>query len=103
MHVVSHNPAQSRYEITEDDAVLGIAEYRELSGRIAFTHTETDPERAGQGLAAELVAFALDDVRSRGLAVLPLCPYVRAFVAKHPDRYLDLVPPADRERFGLPG
>jgi uncharacterized protein len=103
MRVISNNPEQSRYELVEDGAVVGLAEYRELTGRIAFTHTETDPARAGQGLAAELVTFALDDVRSRGLAVLPLCPYVRAFVAKHPDQYLDLVPEADHARFGLPG
>jgi len=102
MRVISNNPEQSRYELVEDGALLGQAQYRELTGRISFTHTETDPARAGQGLAAELVAFALDDVRSRGLAVLPLCPYVRAFVAKHPDQYLDLVPQADRARFGLP-
>ncbi len=102
MRVVSHNPAENRYEIAEDDVAVGLVEYQESPGRIAFTHTETDPSRAGQGLAAELVGAALDDARRRGLAVLPLCPFVKAFIAKHPEGYLDLVPEADRAHLDLP-
>ena len=69
-------------------------------GQISFVHTETDPAFSGRGLAKQLVTAALDDVRSRGLAVLPFCPYVKKFIAENPD-YLDLVPAAQRGRFGL--
>lgn len=58
---------------------------------------------AGRGLARKLVADALADVRRRGLAVLPFCPYVRRVIASDPSKYLDLVRPGDRARFGLPG
>ncbi|HEY0696997.1 MAG TPA: GNAT family N-acetyltransferase [Micromonospora sp.] len=99
---VRDNPAESRYEILDGEQVVGFATYRLTGGRIAFLHTEVDPAHAGRGLAGQLVTWALDDVRRRGLTVLPFCPYVRSFIARHAERYLDLVAPADRARFELP-
>ncbi len=99
---VRDNPARRRFEVLDDDLVAGFAEYRIDSPRISFTHTETDPAFRGRGLARTLVEHALDDVRERGFAVLPFCPYVRQLVAEHPDAYLDLVPADQRDRFGLP-
>ena len=46
-------------------------------------------------------AFVLDDARSRGLEVLPRCPYIAGWIARHTD-YLDLVPAASRSRYKLP-
>lgn len=40
------------------------------------------------------------DARSRGLAVLPFCPFVKGYIERHPD-HLYLVPEARRERLGL--
>lgn len=51
-------------------------------------------------LGGKLVAHALDDVRARGLAVLPFCPFVNSYIEGHPE-YLDLVPAEHREKFGL--
>lgn len=94
-------PDASRYEVVVDGTLGGFAEYR-LEGRvIAFTHTETLPVLAGQGLAQQLVTFALDDARRRDLEVLPFCSYVRATIARNPGRWLDLVPADARERLGL--
>ena len=97
---VQDNPSENRYEIFDEDTVAGFTAYKLQPGQIAFTHTETEPAFAGQGLAKRLVAEALDDVRRRGLAVLPFCPYVRGFIARNPD-YLDLVREEDRPRFEL--
>ena len=97
---VADVPEASRYEIHVDGELAGFAEYRLEEGLIAFTHTEVDDAFEGQGLAGELVTFALGDARARGLAVHPFCPYVRSFIAKHPE-HLDLVPEADRARFDL--
>ena len=55
-------------------------------------HTEVLPAFSGQGHAATLARGALDDARSRGLAVRPDCPYVASYIAKHED-YADLVAP----------
>lgn len=56
----------------------------------------------GQGLGTRLVTDALSEVRGAGLAVLPFCPFVRAFIADHTGEYLDLVPEGYRSEFGLP-
>lgn len=99
---VRDNPDKSRYEIYDDDQLAGFTDYQLGSTVIAFTHTEVDEAFAGRGLAKILVTEALNDVRQRGLAVRPFCPYVRRVIAKNPDTYLDLVRAQDRERFDLP-
>lgn len=87
---VRDNRDQSRYEVFLDGAVAGRSEYH-LTGRtIIFIHTETDPAYAGQGLASTLVQRALDDVRARGLRVIARCPYVKAWIQRHP-AYADLL------------
>jgi predicted GNAT family acetyltransferase len=97
---VRDNPEAERFEISVDGKLAGFSEYRLARDRIAFTHTEVADEFEGQGLARVLVTHALDDVRGRGLGVLPFCPYVRRFISKNPE-YLDLVPEGDRARFDL--
>jgi len=92
---IVHLPDQSRYELRLDGDVVGVADYRQEDGVRAFTHTETDREHRGQGLAAELVEFALRDTEEAGLRVLPYCWYVRDQIAANP-RYRHLVPERDR-------
>ena len=82
---------QRRYTATVDGAVVGVAEYMTTPELVVFTHTETDVSMEGQGVASQLVRFALDDVRGRGLAVLPLCPFVKAYIGRHLDDYGDLL------------
>jgi predicted GNAT family acetyltransferase len=79
-----------RYEITADGEAAGFAEYILTDDLITFTHTEIDPAFEGRGLGGALVREALDDVRSRGLKVLPLCPFVKGWIQRHRD-YADLV------------
>lgn len=56
-----------------------------------FTHTEVDPAFAGKGVGGALARLALDDVRTQGSRkVLPLCPFIKAWIGKHPD-YVPLV------------
>ena len=100
--MITDNAAGSRYEIHEDGVLAGIAAYRLTGATITFHHTEVPPEFGGRGLALELVSHALADARARGLAVVPLCPYVRRVIARAPERFLDLVPAGERERLGLP-
>lgn len=97
---VADNAEQHRYEIHLDGELAGFTEYRWEQDRIAFTHTEIDSRFEGMGLGSKLVSLTLDDVRTRGLAVLPYCPFVRSYIARHPD-YLDLVPADQRSAFDL--
>ena len=95
--VVRDNPDEERYELLVGDSVVGEIQYhhRRSSDRIAFIHTEVSPEQEGHGHASTLVAGALDDVRSRGLRVVPICPFVRTYLQHHPE-YEDLVVPDRR-------
>ncbi|KNX38972.1 GNAT family N-acetyltransferase [Luteipulveratus halotolerans] len=79
-----------RYLISVDGAEAGFAQYVDHDGRRVFFHTVVDDAYAGQGLAGELVTYALDDTRKAGLKVVPVCPYVKKFVAKHTE-YADVV------------
>lgn len=97
---VRKNPDEDRYEIEADGELAGFAQYRERPGLIAFVHTEIDDRFEGQGLASELIAFALDDARERELAVLPFCPFVNGYLQRHHE-YVELVPEANRAQFGL--
>jgi uncharacterized protein len=51
-----------------------------------------DPHFEGKGVGAALVQGVLDDVRARGLKVRPCCPFVAAYIRRHPE-YEDLVAP----------
>ncbi|GAA3951643.1 GNAT family N-acetyltransferase [Actinomadura viridis] len=87
---ISDNPGASRYEVRVDGSLAGFAEYRTRPGKIVFTHTEVDGAYEGQGVGSALARGALDDVRAKGLAVVPLCPFIKGWIDKHPD-YQDLV------------
>jgi predicted GNAT family acetyltransferase len=97
---VADNPEQSRYEIFVGEEVAGFVQYRARPGLIALIHTEVDDRFAGRGLASKLIAFALDDARERGLAVLPFCPFVNEYIQRHRE-YVDLVPGEQRAAFDL--
>jgi predicted GNAT family acetyltransferase len=88
---VLDNPAESRYEVFSDGQLAGFAQYKLHGDRIMIYHTEIDPAYEGEGLGSELAREALADVRSRGLMVEPVCPFIAAFIRDHPDDYLDLV------------
>ena len=98
---IMDNPGANRYEILVDGDVAGFEVYELGEGRISLVHTEVESAYEGHGLAPQLVAYALSDARSRGLAVLPFCPYVATFIRRHTEEYLDLVPEAERAQFNL--
>ena len=81
---------EGAYVVSVDGERAGRAEYLMREGRHVFVHTEVDERHAGAGLAAQLIRFALDDVRSSGGRIVPICPYVSAYIRRHPE-YEDLV------------
>ena len=89
MTEVRDNPEKSRYELLEDGRLLGVADYRAMDGTLAFPHTEIVPARRNQGLGAQLVKGALDDVRRKGAKVVPYCWFVAEFIEENPE-YADL-------------
>ena len=97
---VANHPEEHRYEVRADGEPAGFTTYRERPGLIAFMHTEIDERFEGQGLASQLIRTALDDARQRELQVLPFCPFVNGYIARHRE-YAELVPDAFRARFGV--
>lgn len=87
---VHDDPENHRYVIVVDGHQVGFAEYHMRGGRHFFVHTEIDDEYTGRGLGTRLVRDALDDVRSIGGVVVPLCPLVAAYIKRHPE-YEELV------------
>ncbi len=83
-------PEAHRYEAETGGAVAGFAAYRLSGGVITFTHTQVDAAYEGQGVGGALARGALDDARAKGLAVVPLCPFIKAWIERHP-AYADLV------------
>jgi len=87
---VRNNEAESRYEIFVDGELRGFADYRDNGDAIVFPHTVIEQRYRGNGLGAELVRAALDDVRGRGRPVVARCWYVAEFIDEHPE-YQDLL------------
>jgi predicted GNAT family acetyltransferase len=97
---VRDNSAESRYEVAIEGQ-LAVLEYALEGDHITLIHTAVPEALAGHGIAGRLAKAALDDARARGLAVLPRCPYVAAYIRRHPE-YADLVPASSRGLLGRP-
>jgi predicted GNAT family acetyltransferase len=97
---VLREPDEHRYAAQVEGATAGMLAYRERPGLIALVHTEVDDRFEGQGVGSALATFALDDARSRGVAVLPFCPFVAGYIRRHAE-YADLVPKQYRATFDL--
>lgn len=78
-------PEEGAYVVEVDGARAGKAEYLIRQGRHVFTHTEIEDEFLGEGLATKLVRYALDDVRSSGGRVVPICPLFGSYLQRHPE------------------
>src|SRR5476649_513150 len=83
------NAAASRYEIHVSDEVA-IAQYKRKGDHVVIVHTEVPKSLEGRGLGGMLAKRALDDARAQGLSVVPLCPFVASYIARHPE-YANLV------------
>jgi len=89
MSEVTNNFEKQRFELAVDGQIA--ATYYEVAdGVITFVHTEVPPALGGKGIGSKLIRGALDQVRKDGRKVVAQCPFVKAFIEKHPD-YQDLL------------
>jgi uncharacterized protein len=89
MSEIINNKAKHRYEL-DVDGHIAATYYTLADGVITFVHTEVPPELGGKGIGSKLIKGALDQVRADGLKVIAECPFVKAYIEKHPD-YADLL------------
>ena len=78
-------PDAQRYEARMDGQVVGFARYRRTGDRILFHHTEVDPAFEGRGIGGRLASGALEDALAHGSQVIVGCPFIGAYLKRHPD------------------
>ena len=93
---ITDNAARHRYELHVDGSTAFVS-YRRGSGEITFVHTEVPDALGGRGIGSRLARHVLDAARRDGLKVVPLCPFIAAFMERHPE-YDDLRTPATGRR-----
>jgi len=72
------------------DGQTALIAYRLSQGVVTFTHSEVPKSFEGHGVAGTMAKVALDWARAEGFKVVPQCPFVAAYIKKHPE-YADLV------------
>jgi len=81
---VIDNTAAHRLEINDGGHVAFLT-YHMHGDAIEYLHSETPPELQGRGYASALAKFALDREKASGRKVIPTCPFVRAYIKRHPE------------------
>lgn len=78
------NEEKKQYEFHIDGDLARI-EYIKAQGKIFLTHTEVPAKFEGKGIGSALIKQALDDIRQKELTLVPLCPFVAAYINRHPE------------------
>jgi len=87
--LIRDNTALSRFEL-DAGGVTAFLRYRLAGNVMSLDHTETPVAARGRGIASQLTRGVLEEARSRGLKVAARCPFVAAYIDRHPD-FRDLV------------
>jgi predicted GNAT family acetyltransferase len=81
---VRNDPSRQRYELDTPDGPA-IAAYEQQEGVLVLNHTVVPPKQEGRGVGSRLIAGVLADARRRGLTIVPSCPFVAAYIQRHPE------------------
>ena len=84
MQIVRDNKAEQEFELAVD-GYRALAAYQMEGDVIVFTHTVVPKAIEGRGVASTLIRAALDSARDQGLKVVPQCPFVAAYMQRHPE------------------
>jgi len=81
---VTDNHEAHRFELTVagETAVLN---YERTGSSMVLVHTEVPPAVRGRHLADALAKAAIDRAHAEGLRVMAACPFVKAYMRRHPD------------------
>jgi uncharacterized protein len=81
---ITDNEAQSRFE-AEIGGRRAELLYRRNGNRLVLIHTEVPVQAEGHGIGGALVSAAVDRAARDGMTVVPLCPFARGWLQRHPD------------------
>lgn len=79
------NKERRQYEFHIEKYTPRIEYIKSSNGEIYLTHTEVPPALNGRGIGSLLVEKSLKDIEAQGLRLVPLCPFVAAYIHKHPE------------------
>ena len=82
---VIDNPEAGRFEVTVDGQTA-VLYYERRPHALVLVHTEVPPPLRGRHLADRLAKAGIDRGHAEGLAIVAVCPFVKAYLRKHPDR-----------------
>lgn len=97
---ITDHPELGRYEAHIGSVLAGFLQHKSRPDGISLIHTEVLPEFEGKGVGTALARHAVEDVRSKGAKIIPVCPFVARFIRHNPE-YLDAV--AERCRADVMG
>jgi predicted GNAT family acetyltransferase len=86
---IGNNEVQHRFELRQDESVAFLV-YERHRDRLVLVHTEVPTPLEGQGYGGALVRAAMEYARDHEWRVVPLCPFARAYLKRHPE-YADRV------------
>jgi predicted GNAT family acetyltransferase len=78
-------PDRSRFELHDDQQVLGWLDYRPAGPSVILAHTEVPKEHEGHGFGGVLVREAIEEIARAGKTVIPTCPFAAAYLHRHPE------------------
>lgn len=80
------NQDKKRFELEVENKIAYI-EYILTNENIIFlTHTEVPTSLEGKGVGSAIVSKTLDYIKEKEYTLAPLCPFVAAYVKRHPER-----------------
>ncbi|TAK00690.1 MAG: N-acetyltransferase [Chloroflexota bacterium] len=91
-------PDRGRYEARLAGALAGFLEYRMVGTRRILLHTEVDDAFAGRGVGTALARYSLEAARMTGTRVTVRCPFIRAWLARHPEYEASVTTEPGRQR-----
>ena len=81
---ITDNIKEQRFEMPVDDQLAFIV-YRWEHGKLALMHTEVPEQAEGKGIASQLAKFAFEQAKQQQRKVLVFCPYISAWLNRHPE------------------
>lgn len=84
---------KKRFELQIEEETAFIEYIQTKNNVIYLTHTEVPRSLEGKGLGSLIVSKTLEYIKENGFKMAPLCPFVAAYLKRHPGKADNLLAP----------
>lgn len=77
--------SKGRYVLRLDGVEAVMSYSRAGESMIIIDHTEVPDAMRGRSVGQALVRRAVEDARTEGRSIIPLCPFAKAQISRHPE------------------